>query len=168
MEVFEKLLIILKNNSMKKLVLILVLLFANTVFSQQIKLEKGKYFVDGQQISTRETRQLLLTDYKATRLFQKAKSKEGIGGLLLGAGIAMTVTDLAIGLFSDVKYPTAITYVGVATMAISVPILSGRRKMIKEAIDSYNQTAKQLGSNADSFKYQLVANQNGIGIQLKF
>lgn len=153
---------------MKKLILFLLLFINITSFSQEIKLENGKYFVNGQQISTRETRQLLLTDYKATRMFQKAKSKEGLGGLFLGAGIALTVSDLAIGLFSDVKYPTALTYAGVASMAISIPILSGRSKKIKEAIDSYNQTAKQLGSINYDIKYQIVANQNGIGIELNF
>ena len=152
---------------MKKIIVLMLFFVTNAIFSQQIRLDKGKYFVNGKQISTRETKQLLLTDYKATRLFQKAKSKEGVGGFLLGAGIAMTVTDLAIGLFSDVKYPTAVTYVGVATMAISIPILSGRSKKIKEAIDSYNHTAKELGSSND-INYQIVANQNGIGIQLNF
>lgn len=153
---------------MKNIIQLAFLLLCLQSFSQQIVLEKGKYFVNGKQISTRETKQLLLTDYKATRLFQKAKSKEGLGGLLLGAGIAMSVTDLAIGLFSDVKYPTAITYAGLTTIAISIPVLSGRSKKIKEAIDSYNQTSKQLGSNDYDLDYQLVVNQNGFGIQLKF
>lgn len=153
---------------MKKIVQLALLLISLQSFSQKIVLDNGKYFVNGKQISTRETKQLLLTDYKATRLFQKAKSKEGIGGLLLGAGIALTVSDLAIGLFSDVKYPTALTYAGVATMAISIPVLSGRRKKIKEAIDTYNLSSNQLGNNFTDLKYQLMANQNGIGIQLKF
>ena len=153
---------------MKKIVQIALIFIGLQAFSQKIVLENGKYFVNGTQISTRETKQLLLTDYKATRQFQKAKSKEGIGGLLLGAGIALTVSDLAIGLFSDVKYPTALTYAGVATMAISIPVLSGRSKKIKEAIDTYNLSVKQLGSSYNELNYQVVANQNGIGIQIKF
>lgn len=153
---------------MKKIVQIALIFIGLQAFSQKIVLENGKYFVNGTQISTRETKQLLLTDYKATRQFQKAKSKEGIGGLLLGAGIALTVSDLAIGLFSDVKYPTALTYAGVATMAISIPVLSGRSKKIKEAIDTYNLSVNQLGSNYNELNYQVVANQNGIGIQIKF
>ena len=153
---------------MKKIVQIALIFIGLEAFSQKIVLENGKYFVNGTQISTRETKQLLLTDYKATRQFQKAKSKEGIGGLLLGAGIALTVSDLAIGLFSDVKYPTALTYAGVATMAISIPVLSGRSKKIKEAIDTYNLSVKQLGSSYNELNYQVVANQNGIGIQIKF
>ncbi|MGV9002928.1 hypothetical protein [Flavobacterium sp.] len=153
---------------MKKIYQLVILLISLQSYSQHIVLENGKFFVNGSQISTRETKQLLLTDYKATRQFQKAKSKEGIGGLLLGAGVALTVSDLAIGLFSDVKYPTALTYAGVASMAISIPVLSGRRKLITQAIDTYNMSSKQLGSNFNVLKYQLVANQNGIGIQLKF
>ena len=153
---------------MKKIVQIALIFIGLQAFSQKIVLENGKYFVNGTQISTRETKQLLLTDYKATRQFQKAKSKEGIGGLLLGAGIALTVSDLAIGLFSDVKYPTALTYAGVATMAISIPVLSGRSKKIKDAIDTYNLSVKQLGSSYNELNYQVVANQNGIGIQIKF
>ena len=153
---------------MKKIVQLVVLLVCLQSFSQEIILEKGKYFVGGKQISTRETKQLLLTDYKATWLFQKAKSKESIGGLLLGLGVALTVSDIAVGISSDVKYPSVLTYAGAAVAAISIPILSGRSKKIKEAIDSYNQSLKEIGSNNYDFKYQIVADQNGIGIQLKF
>lgn len=153
---------------MKKIVQLVLMLVCLQSFSQQIVLEKGKFFVEGKQISTRETKQILLTDYKATRLFQKAKSKESIGGLLLGLGVALTVSDVAIGISSNVKYPTALTYAGVAVAAISIPILSGRSKKIKEAIDSYNESSKGIGSNNYDFKYHIVANQNGIGIQLKF
>ncbi|WNM18124.1 hypothetical protein [Flavobacterium capsici] len=153
---------------MKNTILLAVLLFCSFSFAQEITLDKGKFFVNGKQISTRETKQLLTSDFKATRLFKEAKSKESFGGLFLGAGITLTVSDLAIGLFSDVKYPTALTYAGVASMAISIPILSGRRKKIESAIDSYNQSLKQSSGNYYGIDYQIVANQNGIGIQLKF
>ena len=153
---------------MKKLVQLVVLIVGLQSFSQQIVLEKGRFFVEGKQISSRETKQLLLTDYKATRLFQKAKSKESIGGLLLGLGVALTVSDVAIGISSNVKYPSALTYAGVAVAAISIPILSGRSKKIKDAIDSYNESSKGIGSYNYDLNYHIVANQNGIGIQLKF
>lgn len=153
---------------MKKILLFAFFLVCLNSFSQEIVLDNGKYFVNGKQISTRETKQLLASDLKATRLFKEAKSKESFGGLFLGAGIALTVSDLAIGLFSDVKYPTALTYAGVASMAISIPILSGRSKKIENAIKSYNQSLKQTSDNHYDLEYQIVANQNGIGIQLKF
>ena len=72
----------------------------------------------------------------------------------------------AVGLFSDVKYPTALTYVGVGMVAVSIPVLSGRSKKIEEAVQSYNDGLKNTSSL--DFDLNALANQNGIGIQIKF
>jgi hypothetical protein len=153
---------------MKKIVLLLTLVFSINAFSQEIYLEKGKYFVNGKQISTRETRQLLASNIEASSLFRKAKSKESNGGFLLGFGIALTVTDLVRGLTSDVQYPSGLTYVGIGAIIVSIPVLSGRSDKYKKSIELYNKGAKNLGSNDSSFKLNAIANQNGYGLQIKF
>ncbi len=161
---------------MKQILFIISLLIGFTAFSQELtlkkttavelKLEKGKIYQNGEQIPSYQVKKILASDLHALHLYKQAKSKEGIGGMLLGLGATACVVDLAVGLFSDLKYPTAITYVGLGVVAVSIPILSGRAKKVEEAVKSYNEGLKNTGS-AD-FDLNAVANQNGVGIKIKF
>ncbi len=160
---------------MKQLILIAILLLGFTAFPQltlknntpnELKLEKGKIYQNGVQIPTYQVKKILASNLHSLHLYKQAKSKETLGATLLGLGITLSVVDLAVGLFSDVKYPTALTYVGVGMVAVSIPVLSGRSKKIKEAVQSYNEGLKNTGSV--DFDLNAMANQNGIGIQIKF
>ncbi len=153
---------------MKKLLLALILLFSIASFSQEITLERGKYYVNGSQISTRETKKILETNYKALRRFKSGLSKESTGGFLIGFGGALIITDLVVGLVSDVHYPTAATYVGAGSLLVAIPILSGKNKKIKEGIDLYNSELKNVGSTDSNFEVNLIGNQRGYGIQIRF
>lgn len=153
---------------MKKLLLALVLLFSIASFAQEITLERGKYFVNGSQISTRETKKLLETNYKALRRFESGLSKESTGGFLIGLGGALVITDLVVGLVSDVHYPTAATYIGAGALVIAIPVLSGKNKKIKEGIDLYNSGLKNVGSIDADFEVNFIGNQRGYGIQIRF
>lgn len=160
---------------MKQLLLIAILLFGFTAFSQltqknttanELKLENGKIYQNGVQVPSYQMKKVLASNLHSLHLYKQAKSKETLGATLLGLGVTLSVVDLAVGLFSDVKYPTALTYVGVGMAAVSIPVLSGKSKKIKEAVQSYNDGLKNTGSL--DFDLNAVANQNGIGIQIKF
>ncbi|QBZ98331.1 hypothetical protein [Flavobacterium sangjuense] len=161
---------------MKNLLLVFTLLFGFTAFSQgltlkkttsvELKLEKGKIYQNNEQIPSYQVKKILASNLHALHLYKQAKSKEGIGATLLGLGVTLSVIDLAVGLFSDTKYPTALTYAGVGMVAVSIPVLSGRSKKIEEAVKSYNDGLKNTGSV--DFDLNAVANQNGVGIQIKF
>jgi len=153
---------------MKKLLLTLVLLFSIASFAQEISIERGKYYVNGSQISTRETKKLLETNYKALRRFESGLSKESTGGFLIGLGGALVITDLVVGLVSDVHYPTAATYIGAGALVIAIPVLSGKNKKIKEGIDLYNNGLKNVGSIDSDFEVNFIGNQRGYGIQIRF
>jgi len=153
---------------MKKLLLTLTLLFTIISFSQEITMQRGKYYVNGSQISTRETKKLLLTNYKAYKTFKSGLNKESNGFLLLGFGGALVITDLVVGLVSDVHYPSAATYIGSGLMVVSIPVLSGKNKKMKQGIDLYNNGLKNVGDNDSNFEVNLIANQRGYGIQIHF
>ena len=153
---------------MKKIITIACVLCALLSFSQQITLKKGKFYLKENQISSFETKRLLATNLKALGLYKEAKSKEALGGFLLGFGIALTATDLGIGLFSDKKYPSALTYAGLGAIAVSIPVLSGRKDKIAEAIELYNKDKSTLGATNTPFELNAISNQNGFGFQLKF
>jgi hypothetical protein len=161
---------------MKSLLVALTLLIGISAFSQSnpfekdtpkpIKLEKGRFYIDNIQIPSYQMKKVFASNLHSLRLYKKSKSKETIGGALLGLGSTMTVVDLAIGLFSDVKYPTALMYAGLGMVAVSIPILSGRAKKMKEAVSSYNEGLMNTSSN--DFDLNAVVNQNGVGFQIKF
>ena len=133
---------------MKNLLFLIAILFSTFSFSQEIEIKGGRYFVGGQQISSRETREKLAANPEALALFKKGKSKESTGTLLLGLGIAFTVGDLVKGL-------------------VSIPILSGKNKKMRQGIELYNEGLKKTGFN-DNFEFNAISNQRGFGIQIKF
>lgn len=135
--------------------------------AQQLTREGGRFFRDGQQISTRETKQLLVSNPDAYSLFKKAKNKESIGGFLIGLGGALVVADVVVGLVSDVQYPTAATYIGGAALITAIPVLSGKNKKTDQALDLYNSGPKKLGARSQ-IELNAVANQRGYGLQLRF
>lgn len=161
---------------MKNLLLAFTLLMGFTAFSQgltlgkepskEIKLEKGRFYIDGTQIPSYQMKKVFASNIQSLNLYKKAKTKETLGGTLLGLGATVCIIDLAVGLFSDVKYPTALTYAGLGAVAISIPILSGRAKKMEKAVKTYNEGLKDSGST--DFDLNALANQNGIGIQIKF
>ena len=163
---------------MKQLLFIFTLLLGFTALSQgltldknvprEIKLVNGKIYQDDVQIPSYQVKKLLASNLHSLKVYKQAKSKEGLGGTLLGIGITMTVVDLAIGLFSDAKYPTALTYVGLGAVVVSVPILSGRRKKVEEAVKSYNEGLKNTSTIDTNFGLNAMLNQNGVGIQIQF
>ena len=154
---------------MKQLFLILTIFGFSMSFAQKLEYNNGKIYQAGEQLSSFETKKVMETDLKALHLFKKAKTKESLGGFLLGLGIGGTVADLAMGLTSDVKYPTGITYAGVGLMAISIPILSGRKKMVQESVDIYNQGLKdEKKTLGDNFELNIVNNSNGFGLRINF
>ncbi len=153
---------------MKKLVAIISLLFSIASFSQEIEKVKGQYYIEGRQISQRHTQDLLASNTEALALFKSGKNKEAFGGLFVGFGAALISTDLIVGLFSDVSYPTAATYVGIASIAVSIPILYRKNKKLKDAIALYNNGLKDSGSNDSNIELNVISNQNGYGLQFRF
>ena len=153
---------------MKKLLLAFVLLLSITSFAQEITMEHGKYYVNGSQISTRDTKKLLETNLQASNLFKSGLSKESTGGFLIGFGGALVITDLVVGLVSDVKYPSVATYIGVGALLVSIPVLSGKNKKMKDGIDIYNNGLKNTGANDSNFEVNILSNTRGYGIQIRF
>ena len=154
---------------MKQFILIIAILGFSTSFAQKLEYTNGKIFQNGEQLSSFETKKVMETDLKALHVFKKAKTKESLGGFILGLGVGGTVADLVMGLTSDVKYPTGITYAGVGLMAVSIPILSGRKKLVQESIDIYNSGIQdQKKTLGDNFELNNVNNSNGVGLRINF
>ncbi|CAM4446327.1 hypothetical protein [Flavobacterium terrigena] len=169
---------------MKKLIYVSLLLvsfvsFAQTRFisreipaGQTIELKDKKMYINNEQIPSYEIKKYLKdNDYKAYSLYNKAKNKSVIGGLLLGLGSVFIVSDAVKAMVTEGgEYPTAMTYIGVGLAGTSIFVLKGKNKKMQEAIDMYNnglKTTSELENNSDT-NLNLVANQNGVGLRLSF
>jgi len=163
---------------MKKILFLLLFLIAIPSFSQdaglggqgkEISRQRGRFFVDGKQISTRETKQLLAANEEAYALFKKGKAKESTGGILIAVGGGCLVADLVKGLVSDEDYPTALTYIGAAALVVSIPVLIGKNKKVDEGLATYNKGLKKtLGYQPTNYQLNVTASAKGCGLQLKF
>lgn len=153
---------------MKKLTLLFILLLCVKALSQEITTEKGRFFVEGKKISRKEAKKLLASNTEALTLFKSANTKQGVGGILIGFGGGLILGDLLSGANADIQYPTAFTYVGLACIAVSIPVLSGRNKKMKESLNLYNEDLKKTSANISDFELNIVSNQNGYGLQYRF
>lgn len=161
---------------MKQLFLLLILLTGFTGVSQGLKLknepskeitlDKGRFYIAGEEIPSYQMKKVFASNLHSLHLYKAAKSKETWGGALFGIGGTLCVVDFAVGVFSEAKYPTGLTYAGLGAVAVSIPILYGRKAKMKEAVKSYNEGLKETGGL--DFDLNALANQNGIGIQIKF
>lgn len=151
---------------MKNVLTLLCFFLLTVVSAQEIKMERGKFYQNGVQISSYETKNLLKSNNEAYGYFKSAKTKEGVGGFLLGLGIGLTVGDVVKGLVSDADYPSGFTYVGAGCIAASIPIMSGRKKRLEKAVEIYNKGLKSTGTT--DFNMNVLANSNGYGLQITF
>ncbi|MEO4004254.1 hypothetical protein [Flavobacterium sp. CAU 1735] len=152
---------------MTKTIAILALLISSIAFSQELSVKGSTVFKDEKKLKNKEIRELLQSNTEALQLYKETRTKTTVGGLLLGFGIGLTAGDVLYGATADVKYPTPLTYVGLAATLISIPVLSGRSKKLKKSIELYNENLKTVGSN-DSYEMRFTANSNGIGFKLSF
>ena len=152
---------------MKKLIVLLAILLSSFAYSQEITMQGHKYFVNGQQLSSREVKEKLASNAQALELFKSGKNKASLGGMFLGLGVAFCTADLVKGLVSDEDYPGPATYIGAGLLVVSVPILIGKNKKMAQGIEMYNAGLKNSGDFED-LELNMIANQNGYGIQLRF
>lgn len=134
---------------------------------QEIEFKDKKFYINNEQIPSYEIKKYLKdNDFKAYSLFNKSKNKSVLGGFFLGLGSALIVGDAVKAAVSDVDYPTAMTYIGGGLVGTSIFVLKGKKKMMTDAIDMYNnglKTTSQTNTTVD-----FVANNNGVGLRLTF
>lgn len=169
---------------MKKIICLSLLLitlvnFAQTRFvsreipaGQTIEIKDKKMFINNEQIPAYEIKKYLKdNNFKAYSLYNKAKNKSVLGGLLLGLGSVFIISDGVRAAVTDGgKFPTVISYVGVAFVGTSLFVLKGKNKKMENAIDFYNSGLKTTADASNQFEANvtIVANTNGLGLRLNF
>lgn len=151
---------------MKKVTILVFLLVAVLGYSQEIIIKDNNFYQNGNVIRNSQMKTALASNLHALNLYKSARTRQSVGGFLLGFGIGLGVSDVVVGLVSDVKYPSAATYVGAGCIIGSIPFLTGNKKRINDAIKSYNDGLKNTGQSTTELNF--IANTSGYGIQIRF
>lgn len=155
---------------MKTNYLLLFLFTTLFSFSQQLTYKSCGNILDSKndKMSPSEVRTLLSKNTKLLNLYNTGRTKKTAGNIFFYGGLGLVVADLANGVFNDIVYPTALTYIGITSVVISVPVKIGYPKKIKKVVEDYN---KQLVYNENNLKIEsinFVTNSNGLGFQITF
>lgn len=159
---------------------LLLLLFIGFTFAQRntqpnpisdqapLELVGKKIFQNGERLSNYDVKNHLKNNHPNAYLkYKKYQTKSAVGGLLFAGGAVLIIGDLVKHASADEDYPGGFTYVGAGLMAVSIPILSGRKKYLEQSIKMANGN-NQGKSKASSLEIQLVHNFRGTGIQIQF
>lgn len=130
---------------------------------------------ENQQISPDQVRELLKNNQKLLADYNAGRSKKTVGNILLIGGSALVIGDLIVGATTDgnttvtgnsiqteSNYPSALTFVGLAAVAVSIPVKIGFSKKIKNVVTEYNN---QNATGYNKPKLDLITNSNGIGLR---
>ena len=161
---------------MNKLFLFIFLLFANFYsFSQKISYTSNGNIQNSEKknISPNEVRVLLKDNQQLLDNYNAGRDKKTIGNVSLIGGPLLIVTDLILGLTANVgsqngsekTYPSALTYIGFAAIAVAIPVKIGFSKKIRNVVSEFNSLDK-VGFVPNDNKLYLISNSNGIGLRL--
>ncbi len=130
---------------------------------------------ENQQISPDQVRELLKDNEKLLADYNAGRSKKTVGNILLIGGSVMFIGDLIVGATTDgnttvtgnsiqteSNYPSALTFVGLAAIAVAIPVKIGFSKKIKNVVTEYNN---QYATGYNNPKLDLITNSNGIGLR---
>ena len=109
-------------------------------WAQQLSYKSGNiYDSNNQKLKTTEVEELMSKDVKALDLYKTGTSKSIWSSVLVAGGAGLLVGDLIKSVSTSVLYPTALTYIGLGSIAVSIPVSLHHNNNIKKAVDAYNQ-----------------------------
>ena len=127
---------------------------------------------ENQQISPDQVRELLKDNQKLLADYNAGRSKKTLGNVLLYGGMGLFLINTyyqtlsSNSNYNDNNYengsPFALSIVGLASMAVAIPVKIGFSRKIKNVVTEYNNP------NATGFnkpKLDLITNSNGIGLR---
>jgi hypothetical protein len=131
--------------------------------------------LENQEISPDQVRELLKDNQELLADYNAGRSKKTVGNVLLFGGLGLILTDVLIGANTDGNttvtansiqternYPSALTFVGLAALAVSIPVKIGFSKKIRNVVTEYNN---QNATGFNTPKLDLITNSNGIGLR---
>ena len=147
------------------------LLFLNISFGQEIKMGMDlfgyKFEQNNRRLSWKELISETELNIEANLLIKKAKSQNTIssilaitGGGLIGVPIGQSTTNR--------KPNWILAYIGGGIVIIGIPISIKATKNVKEGIDLYNSSLNSTPFYEFKPEFEIIANENGVGLSMNF
>ena len=155
---------------MKNLFYLSIFLISSINYSQQLVYKENGNISDinGIKLSPDEVRNIISANQSLVDLYNEGREKKTFGNVMLIGGAAFIVTDLIVSSQKyGVTYPTALTYIGAASLVLSIPVKLGFSNKIKKAVDGHNKLLV-YNKTIEIQDFSLITNQNGIGFQITF
>lgn len=168
----------------------LFLLVSLNSFSQDLIYKNKGNITDsnGKKLTSNEVRALLASNEELLGEYKIGRSKKTIGNVLLVTGTTLICGDIARKLFlyenpSELiylgnnsykttteprKYPTVITYIGLATLIVAIPVKIGFTKKIESVVTDYNKLKKVSHTGFKIQSTDVIANSYGVGFRMTF
>jgi hypothetical protein len=173
---------------MNKSFIFFFLLFCSVAsFSQTLIYKSNGNILNAanEKISPDQIRELFKENEKLLADYNAGRSKKTAGNILLCVGSGFVIADIyrriykpdvyeysfkqstfyqtiEAKLIKEIKFPSALGYIGFTLIAVAVPIKIGFSKKIKNVVTDYNNQSA-IGYNKP--KLDLITNANGIGLR---
>lgn len=140
---------------------------------------------ENQEISPDQVRELLKNNEKLLADYNAGRSKKTAGNILFCVGSGFVIADIyrriykpdvyeysfkqstfyqtiEAKLIKEIKFPSALGYIGFTLIAVALPIKIGFSKKIRNVVTDYNN---QSTTGYNKPKLDLITNSNGIGLR---
>ena len=156
---------------MKNSILIILLLFVCQLsFCQRIVYKNRGNIEDinGNNLSPNEVRSLLATNEKLLAEYNNGREKKTLGNVLLLGGATVAFVPTVSQLYNGEPVSTGLFAAGTVLMLVSIPMLNGYTKKIKNVVSEYNNKKIVGATNFRIQRTDFIANSNGLGFRLAF
>ncbi len=155
---------------MKRFLILSFFLISQLFQAQQLEYKGNGNVIDSQKnkISPNKMRELLANNEKLLENYNLGRTKKTVGNVMLIGGLVFLVGDVAKGIYGPIntEYPSVLTYIGLSSIVLSIPVKLGFSKRIKNVISDYNSVYKVGYIKPNYKKLEIITNTNGIGLSI--
>ena len=153
------------------LMITLVLATITLCNAQKIEVKKVfggyKYMQNEKPMSMRSLVKTMEANADAYPFIKKASTNNTLVNILGGAGGALIGFPIGTSLGGgDANW--ALAGIGAGLIVVAIPISSSVHKNAKKAVELYNASLNETSSYHFKPKFNMIANQNGIGLSMNF
>lgn len=158
---------------MNRMFLVLLIAFTSLSFSysQQIEIKKvfgeNRFYQDGKRLYTKDVITLMENNQEALELMKKSRQNYNIaipiafgGGGLIGWNLGK--------LISGGKPNWVVAGIGAGLVGVTIKLNSNVNKYSKQAVEIYNSSLNKDSSYRFHPEFNLISNEMGIGLAVKF
>lgn len=152
------------------ILIILLLLVCQLSFCQKLVYKNRGNIedVNGNNLSPNEVMSLLADNETLLEQYNIGRTEKTLGNVLLIGGATLAFVPTVSQLYNGEPVSTGLFAAGTVLMLVSIPMLNGYTKKIKNVVSEYNNKKIVGATNFRIQRTDFIANSNGLGFRLAF